>query len=88
MKILCTYCSANKQTVVGNVPAISRYISKRIDWVAKQADKENYSLTSFLVNDPDSLHTVLQRGIVVKQIHHQNILLTVLCDAGERLGVF
>ena len=44
MKILCTYCSAEKQTVVGNVPAISRYISKRIDWVAKQAEKENRPL--------------------------------------------
>ena len=41
MKILCTYCSADKHTTVGNVPAISRYISKRIDWVAKQAAKEN-----------------------------------------------
>ena len=41
MKILCTYCSAEKQTAVGNVPAISRYISKRIDWVAKQAEKKN-----------------------------------------------
>ena len=41
MKILCTYCSAEKQTAVGNVPAISRYISKRIDWVAKQAAQEN-----------------------------------------------
>ena len=44
MKILCTYCSAEKQTVVGNVPAISRYISKRIDWVAKEAEKENRPL--------------------------------------------
>jgi hypothetical protein len=41
MKILCTYCSAEKQRVVGNFPAISRYISKRIDWVAKQAEKED-----------------------------------------------
>ncbi|MDB4678153.1 hypothetical protein OAE93_00325 [bacterium] len=41
MKILCTYCSAEKQTVVGNVPTISRYISKRIDWVAKQAENKN-----------------------------------------------
>ena len=44
MKVLCTYCSAEKQTVVGNVPAISRYISKRIDRVAKQAEKENRPL--------------------------------------------
>ena len=44
MKSLCTYCSAEKQTVVGNVPAISRYISKRIDWVAKQAEKKNRPL--------------------------------------------
>ena len=44
MKILCTYCSAEKQTVVDNVPAISRYISKRIDWVAEQADKQNRQL--------------------------------------------
>ena len=44
MKILCTYCSAEKHTVVGNVPAISRYISKRIDWVAKQAAQENRPL--------------------------------------------
>jgi len=41
MKVLCTYCSAEKHTVVSNVPAISRYISKRIDWVAKQAAQEN-----------------------------------------------
>lgn len=41
MKILCTYCSAEKHKQVGNVPAISRYISKRINWVAKQAEKEN-----------------------------------------------
>ena len=41
MKILITYCSAEKHKAVGNVPAISRYISKRIDWVAKQAAKEN-----------------------------------------------
>jgi hypothetical protein len=40
MKILCTYCSAEKQIVVGNVPAISRYISKRIDRVAEQVDKQ------------------------------------------------
>ncbi len=47
MKILCTYCSADKQTVVGNVPAISRYISKRIGWVAKQAEKQNIPLFIF-----------------------------------------
>jgi hypothetical protein len=41
MKILCTYCSADKHTTVGNVPAISRYVSKRIDWVADKADKQN-----------------------------------------------
>ena len=41
MKILSTYCSAEKRTGVGKVPAISRYISKRIHWVAKQAEKEN-----------------------------------------------
>jgi hypothetical protein len=41
MKILSTYCSAEKRTVVGNVPAVSRYISKRIDWVAEQAEKED-----------------------------------------------
>jgi hypothetical protein len=41
MKIFSTNCSAEKHTVVGNVPAISRYISKRINWVAKQAEKEN-----------------------------------------------
>jgi hypothetical protein len=44
MKILCTYCSAEKHKQVGNVPAISRYISKRIDWVAEQADKQNRPL--------------------------------------------
>jgi hypothetical protein len=44
MKVLSTFCSAEKQTVVGNVPAISRYISKRIDWVAEQADKQNRPL--------------------------------------------
>ena len=30
-----------KETLVGNVPAVSRYISKRIDWVAKQAENKN-----------------------------------------------
>ena len=44
MKIICTYCSAEKHTVVGNVPAVSRYISKRIDWLARQAEKENRPL--------------------------------------------
>ena len=44
MKILCTYCSADKHTTVGNVPAISRYVSKRIDWVADKADKQNKPL--------------------------------------------
>ena len=47
MKILSTYCSAEKQTDVGNVPATSRYISKRIDWVAKQSEKENRPLFIF-----------------------------------------
>jgi hypothetical protein len=47
MKIICTYCSAEKHTVVGNVPAVSRYISKRIDWVAKQAEKDNIPLFIF-----------------------------------------
>ena len=41
MNILFTYCSAAKHTEVGNVPAVSRYISKRIDWVA---DKQNRQL--------------------------------------------
>ena len=44
MKILCIHCSAEKQTVVGNFPAVSRYISKRIDWVTEQADKQNRQL--------------------------------------------
>ena len=44
MEILITYCSAEKQMTSGNVPAISRYISKRIDWVAKEAEKENRPL--------------------------------------------
>lgn len=37
MKIHATYCSAEKSRTPGEIPAIERYTSRRIQWVNKRA---------------------------------------------------
>ena len=39
MKIHATYCSAEKSSAPGEIPAIERYTSRRIQWVNKRAQK-------------------------------------------------
>ena len=39
MKIHATYCSAEKSSTTGEIPAIERYTSRRIQWVNKRAQK-------------------------------------------------
>ena len=39
MKIHATYCSAEKSRTPGEIPAIERYTSRRIQWVNKRAQK-------------------------------------------------
>ena len=39
MKIHATYCSAEKSRTPGEIPAIVRYTSRRIQWVNKRAQK-------------------------------------------------
>ena len=39
MKIHATYCSADKSSVPGEIPAIERYTSRRIQWVNKRAQR-------------------------------------------------
>ena len=40
MKIHATYCSAEKSSVPGEIPAIERYTSHRIQWVNKRAQSQ------------------------------------------------
>ena len=39
MKIHATYCSAEKSSAPGEIPAIERYTSRRIQWVNKRAQR-------------------------------------------------
>ena len=39
MKIHVTYCSAEKSSTTGEIPAIERYTSRRIQWVNKRAQR-------------------------------------------------
>ena len=39
MKIHATYCSAEKSSTPGEIPAIKRYTSRRILWVNKRAQR-------------------------------------------------
>ena len=39
MKIHATYCSADKSSAPGEIPAIERYTSRRIQWVNKRAQR-------------------------------------------------
>ena len=39
MKIHATYCSAEKSSTTGEIPAIERYTSRRIQWVNKRAQR-------------------------------------------------
>lgn len=39
MKIHATYCSADKSSAPGNIPAIERYTSHRIQWVSERAQR-------------------------------------------------
>lgn len=39
MKIHATYCSADKSSAPGEIPAIERYTSRRIEWVNKRAQR-------------------------------------------------
>ena len=39
MKIYATYCSAEKSSTTGEIPAIERYTSRRIQWVNKRAQR-------------------------------------------------
>ena len=39
MKIHATYCSADKSSTPGEIPAIERYTSRRILWVNKRAKR-------------------------------------------------
>ena len=39
MKIHATYCSADKSSATGNIAAIERYTSRRIQWVNKRAQR-------------------------------------------------
>ena len=39
MKIHATYCSADKSSAPGEIPAIERYTSRRIQWVNERAQK-------------------------------------------------
>ena len=40
MKIHATYCSAEKSSAPGEIPAIERYTSRRIQWVNKRAQRQ------------------------------------------------
>ena len=39
MKIHATYCSAEKSSAPGEIPAIERYTSRRIQWVNERAQR-------------------------------------------------
>ena len=39
MKIHATYCSAEKSSAPGEIPAIERYTSRRIQWVNQRAQR-------------------------------------------------
>lgn len=53
MKIHATYCSAEKSSAPGEIPAIERYTSRRIQWVNKRAQR--HGETFFIVSGKHGL---------------------------------
>ena len=53
MKIHATYCSAEKSSAPGEIPAIERYTSRRIQWVNERAQRHGEAL--FIVSGKHGL---------------------------------
>ena len=93
MKIICTYCSGTKSEGGGLLPAVERYLSKRILDLGLEADRNNlemmilsgeYGLIDRQYPLPYYDH-LLQPDEVVKMSHK---VASTLCMAGVKVVVY
>ncbi|MGC6419852.1 MAG: DUF6884 domain-containing protein [Chitinophagales bacterium] len=68
MKIHATYCSAEKSSAPGEIPAIERYTSRRIQWVNKRAQRQGEAF--FIVS---GMHGLIKAD---EEIAYYDYLLT------------